>query len=347
MSGEGTTISFRRLLAQQVERFLAEEGLAAVPAIPALCELIILLAQYREEGVALFPEVFVVDDLDAAIAHLDGIDRIAIGTTTLDADGVRLALKRTAPIGRAGWSIYLRVRADGCDCGVFRTDPFALAASAFDRLRARESSTLRILGVTQIEENVVELRSARGGFRHVFLSGARLDAEPGPVVIERFLRSVAAEAPLAVADAVRTFWRRALVDALRVSHGLLVTVVHEGTDVGRYFEDAAHLSPCIDVGAYVEWYLTRHDEPSRAAISAASSLVGGMLRADGITVLAPDGAVLAYNAFIAPRHGLVAGGARKRTYDALAADVGGPLCAALYRSQDGGAAVAIAPRVSG
>jgi len=62
-----------------------------------------------------------------------------------------------------------------------------------------------------------------------------------------------------------------------------------------------------------------------------------MLSVDGITLLGSDGSVRGYHAFF--RHaaptGQLIGGARRRTFDALAAEVGPALIGAFYRSQDG------------
>src|SRR5690606_31176005 len=97
-----------------------------------------------------------------------------------------------------------------------------------------------------------------------------------------------------------------------------------------------------DVPGHVGAYLVRRDESSRAAVQALAGLIEGMLRADGITVLREDGAVLAFNAFVAHRPSASSyGGARWRTYETLAAEVGGAdgLIAAFYNSQDGGSAM--------
>ena len=345
-AADRSSISFRRLLAAEVEHFLGDARLGFDPRVPALCELIILLSRYREEGASLYPEVFVVDDLDAALPRLQGFDPVNVGRCALDEEGVRRAIKRTAPVGRVGWSIYFHVDGTAFRYGFFRSDGFVLAPSAMDRLRALKDDGFHALGVTQLEENVVEIRAANGAYRHVFLSGARVDASPRPVVVDRLVGTLASDALPVVRDGVRNFWRRCLVDSQRLAHGSLLAVVRPEAAGLAQFTDAAHLTPPVDVARYVATYLERRDEPARAAVYAAATLASGMLGADGITVVRRDGAVLAYNAFV--RHREIrdgvrtggAGGARRRTFDALAEEVGRTLIAAFYHSQDGASDVA-------
>ena len=63
-----------------------------------------------------------------------------------------------------------------------------------------------------------------------------------------------------------------------------------------------------------------------------------MVNSDGIIVFRSDGAVLAYRAFLKlpPRNGIAAtGGARRRTFEALKANLRKVPEAALFRSHDG------------
>jgi hypothetical protein len=211
-----------------------------------------------------------------------------------------------------------------------------------DRMRALASPTEPpLLGIAQLEENVIELRASRNAFRHVYLSGARLDAELGPVVVEQVVDCIARCGELDVGTAIRAFWRRVLSDALRLPHGTLAAVAVNDEAARARFADASHLSPPIDVAAHVRAYLDRHDEKSRANLQGLAALVSRMLRADGITVLGVDGAILAFNAFIAHRSvASSTGGARRRTYETLASEVAeGGLVAAFYHSQDGGSSM--------
>lgn len=340
-------ITFRHLFAAEIEEFLRAERLDFGSAVDLIGEIVIELATYREEGTPLFPEVFLCRDVDAAVSRLGGIDPIMLGRASLDPSGAQWALKRTAPLSCAGWSVLLCIEEDSSTFayGLFRTDPFVLQPSSMDRLRAIDRpARTPLIGIAPLEENVIELRASANAFQHVYLSGARADTQKiGPMVVDRLVSRLGG--PLEdhdVRDAVRVFWRRVLGDALRMPHGVLVAVVRSERDLHARFPDASHLSPPIDVPRHVAAYLVRRDESSRAAVHALAGLIEGMLRADGITVLREDGAVLAFHAFVAHRPSASSyGGARWRTYETLAAEVGGTdgLVAAFYNSQDGGSAM--------
>ncbi len=340
----GRSIAFRHLLDDALRAFLGD----AVPAFASLAspigELSILLSRYREEGAALFPQVFVCDALGDALAALDGADPLFVGRCTFDVDGVRRALKRTAPLAGVGWSIFFEVRERGFRYGLFRTDGFVLHQSPMDRLRALQRAGMSLVGLFQLEDSVVSIHAASGASRSIYLSGARVDAAPAPSLVERLAGRFGGRLAPVLREGVVQFWRRVLLDSLRLPHGTLVAVVDDADDVRGRFGDAAILEPALDVPSLVERYQSRHDEPARAAVYAAATLASGMLGADGITVVRSDGAALGYNAFIRHREAgslAASGGARRRTYEALAADVGHGLVAAFYRSQDGATALAV------
>ena len=60
-----------------------------------LVEVIVLLAKYKEEGVVLFPEVYVSTDIGALCAMLPEGERLPLGSTRADAFGCRSFLTTT------------------------------------------------------------------------------------------------------------------------------------------------------------------------------------------------------------------------------------------------------------
>lgn len=338
-------ISFRHLFSGEIAGFLRSEGIGFQNAVSVIAEVVVALARYREEGTPLFPEVFLCRDVTRAVGQLGGFDAVVLGRATLDCDGVRRALKRAAPLGGVGWAVFFSVddATSTFAYGVFRTDPFVLHPTAMDRLRAADLPFGDLLGMSSLEENVIELRASHAVFRHVYLSGARSESELGPVTVDRLVGHLGADLEPLVCGAIHAFWRRVLGEALRQPHGMLVAVVLPEADPRKCFPDASHLAPAVDVAPLVRSYLRHHDEPSRAGIYAASALARGMLLSDGISVLRGDGSLVAFNAFIAHRPAEMGrgseGGARRRTYETLAAEVGTTLLAAFYHSQDGGSAM--------
>lgn len=343
--GRRPIIAFRHLLREELVLLLDEEGMHDEATADALVEVVTSLSRYHEEGTALFPLVFLCDDLHAFLATVGGEDPLRMGHGPRGVETVRRALKQCAPLAIEGWSIYLERRAASAGAeggelryGLFRTDAFVLRETPLEILRATSDPSLRALGVAQLGDSIVELRGASGSMRYVYLSGARSDAPPRPVLLRGLLSAIVRDVPEALAADTWTFYRRVFIDAMRTDHGSLVAVLPAGVEIPASFADGLHLEAPIDVARTIERYLGVRAETERARVQAQARLVASMLNVDGITLLRSDGAILGYNVFV--RHSGDApaspeGGARRRTFVHLASQVGTTLAAAFYRSQDG------------
>ncbi|MDC0712189.1 hypothetical protein POL68_27225 [Stigmatella sp. ncwal1] len=338
--GSSQVLSFRHLLTEAVQGFLKEEGLGDSGLADALSELIITLSRYREEGEPLFPMVFLGDDLGAMLSMLGGQEPLAIGTGLRTRETIERALKQCAPLGQGRWwALYLLLVPEGLAYGIFRSDPFPLLETPFERMSRGRDRSVHVVGLLQLAESVIELRGTGGLHRHIYLSGARVDAVPPTAVLD----SLAQAATMDVAEPLRVmagdFYRRVLFEVMQASHGALVAVLPQARGSSPLFVDGILLPEPLDLTAPI----ARYQEGAEGAVSAVSSLaqlLRGMMATDGITVLRSDGRILGYNVFIRhpetlARAALLVGGARRRTFDVLCASVGTELVAAFFRSQDG------------
>lgn len=336
-------IAFRHLLRAELVELLDEEGMRDEPTADALVEVVTSLSRYHEEGTALFPLVFLCDDVAALLGTVAGEDPICIGHGARGVETVRQALKQCAPLAIDGWSIYLERGVDAAGgpelrYGLFRTDAFVLRETPMEILRATSDASVKAIGVAQLGDSIVELRGASGAMRFVYLSGARSDAPPRSVLLRGLLSAIVRDVAEPLAADTWTFYRRVFIDAMRTGHGSLVAVLPTGADVPPAFADGLILAEPIDVARAIGRYQEGRAEPERARVQAQARLVASMLNVDGITLLRSDGAILGYNVFVKHPEGAPAtqgGGARRRTWALLAAMVGGTLAAAFYRSQDG------------
>ncbi len=341
MGKHATVVSFRTMLTEAVDAFLDEQAMASRPTAEALGEIVVGLGHYREEGTALYPLVFLCDDLDALLTHVDGADALALGHGPESPDTVRRALKTCAPLAQGGWSAYFERHDGGLRYGVFRTDDFVLRETPLEVLRRTDDPKLRAVGVVRVADDVVELRGGVGPSRYVYLSGARTDGAPPGVVSRELLTGVTRDCDPARRNDLYVFYRRVLLDVVRASHGTLLVVVPAHTRAEALFQDGVFLPEPVDVGAVIAAYRAHADSTTRASLQALRALLRGMLSSDGITVLRSDGAIVAFNVFVShasspdSRSGATPGGARRRTFEALTALVGHGLVAAFYRSQDG------------
>src|SRR5207342_748301 len=107
---------------------------------------------------------------------------------------------------------------------------------------------------------------------------------------------------------------------LQAPHGSLVAVVPAEQRWMELFPDGTFLAQPIDVAARVAASIQSDTPAAHTALDALLSVMQGMMRVDGITVLRTDGSVAGYHVFIPPEpdapDGLL-GGARHRTFRAL------------------------------
>lgn len=100
-------ITFRTLLIGSVTEFCQDSQLQFLSNTLHLVELVVMLAHYREEGVSLFPEVYLTNDKYTLMAMLPDGEVLKIGSSTPDVTGIKSAVKRCAPLATNGWLIYI------------------------------------------------------------------------------------------------------------------------------------------------------------------------------------------------------------------------------------------------
>ena len=339
--GTPPVLSFRHLLLEAVTSFLNEAGLGDAEVGDALSELLVTLSRYREEGEPLFPVAFLGDDLEGMLGMLGGREPVFIGRGPRSRETIQRALKECAPLGQGRWwSLYLLLVPEGLAYGIFRTDPFPLVETPLERMRRAGAGTLRMVGVLHLAENVLELRGLGGLFRHVFLSGARVEGSLPTVPMDALALGLTADVPEPARGLTRDFYRRVLFESMQSSHGALVAVLPQGSPGSPRFVDGVLLREPLDMVARVMRHHAQPDAEAAAGVSSAAQLLRGMMATDGITLLRSDGVLLGYNVFIRHPETLVreptrVGGARRRTYEVLCGWVGRELTTAFFRSQDG------------
>ncbi len=333
-------LSFRHLLTGAVTEFLAERQMTCPQTAEALSELVVSLSSYREEGSPLFPQVFVCEDITAMLQALRGRDPMSVSDGERSRVTMRRALKQCAPLSRGGWAIYFQLDEPGrFSYGLFRTDSFILSSSPIELLRAIKDPSIKLLGISRVAENIIELCASAGYRRFIHLSGARTDVPHPTRVLEDIVQAVTADVDEPFRLPAQGFFRHAFFDAMQAPHGSLAMVIPKNAPRSSLLDDGVMLQPSIDVVARIEAYKSDPREGKATSLQAVVTLLHGMLSADGITVLRSDGCLVGYNVFVeqpALREGEVPiGGARRRSFNVLCSHLGKELAAAFYRSQDG------------
>jgi len=333
-----TTLSLREQLHQAVVEFLDDEGMACPKTRDGLVMLVNALAHYREEGKALFPEVFVFDSLEDVLGVLPESEHVQIGVDVKKAATMAMALKKCAPLARRGWAVYIERQATKFGYGLFRCGSTGVSLSPAEILIDQGDRKIPVFMLRQVAENVIQVSGVSESALLVHF-GATKEVEVSPLPkLRDFIDCLVRDVPGEVQEQVASFYEKVLSGVLRASHGTLAAVVpRRRRKLTKAFGDGASLSPLISVAAKIGKVVSRPDCNSNSKLEACAALITGMLLSDGITVFGSDGTVRAFNVFVKhPRDsGSAFGGARTRTFKVLCGLVGRDLVGALMQSQDG------------
>jgi hypothetical protein len=316
-------ISLRKELTGAVADLLADVKMECVRTQDGLVSVINALAAYREEGRALFPEVFVIDNLEVVLAALPSSEHVEIGSGSRTATTMTQALKQCAPLAQGGWAVYIRRDPDKFTYGLFRCGVHVLSVRISDVLVTAGDASIPTLMIRQIAENVVELRGV-GTSGLLVHFGAIKAVEVSPVDALRSLSSsIVADVSGRIREQALAFFETLISGVLKASHGTLAAVqLARKKKLPIQLRDGIVLKRAIRVTEPISELLAHNDCLANTRLLSTGELITGMLLSDGITIFGSDGTVRAYNVFIKHRDLASAsrsGGARRRTFETLRA----------------------------
>lgn len=326
-------ITFRTQLLGGVADFCAACRLPIFSNPLHLVELVVLLAKYKEEGVALYPEVYVTTNITGLTAMLPEAERMPLGTTTRDIAGITHAIKKSAPLATGGWLVYVQDTTDKLSFGLFRGSS-NLVSVLVDSVVLDQRNSIPVTKIFQVAEDCVELITSSGEHHFVFLNHRREDSPPPLHSLARLIDAICAEVDPQLVEPTKAFLTRILYNALRVSHGTLIAVTNRRAPPSRLFDDGLKLDEPVDFPALIR--LVRRGETPPGRLSSVSSLLEGMLNSDGIILFDSKARLLGFNYFVrAKAASKVSGGARRRAFATLVKHIDNGLCGAFIQSQDG------------
>jgi hypothetical protein len=295
-----------------------------------VCELVSLVVDYEEEGQPLFLDVFIAEDIVRLTSSIPQSFHMKLGVCSLSEEGVKQALKKTAPLVRTCWRMYFSLRENEFEYGLFRDSGHPLNAPLEFVLPSGDVPDLRFIRVTKLGEDTVRVSSHCDTENIVHFTNAR-GSEDTENSLGELAALICSNVLHPLGQSTETFLTQLLLKASRESHGLLIAVVKSKNPV--FLKDCVPLSPPISISAAVE--LVRQDPVGLSELQALESLVIGMFGSDGIVVFNTQASVIAYNAFIKLRASTASGGARRRAYMALLAKLGHGVLGAFIQSEDG------------
>jgi len=334
-------ISLRDNLTGAVVDLLRNERMACVHTQDGLVTVINALALYREEGRALFPEVFILDNLPLALSALPHTEHVIIGSGPRDAATMAKGLKQCAPLAQGGWAVFIHREPAGFSYGLIRCGVHNLSLPLSNLLIENGDPQIPALMARQLAENVVEVRGVGGASLLVHFGASRSTHVSPADALKALVACVVVKVDNSLKEQTSAFYERLFSRALKASHGTLVAVQPANRRViPPALRDGVILRAPIRIVEPVSELLEHEDCLANTRLQAAGALILGMLLSDGITVFGSDGSVRAYNIFIKhPRsrgqQAQPSGGARRRTFDTLCSMIGKGLDCVFMQSQDG------------
>jgi hypothetical protein len=333
--------SIRQSLQGALQDFVRQSGFSCVLTEETVRELVCLLASYREENVLLFPEVFVVDKLDALNSLAPGLQRLAVRSDTLGAALAAKMLKDCASLASGGWAVYVAKTGEtSAEYGMIRAQRHSFARSAEESM-LNLGNAAPVLLVRNRGHLVVELRNSNGARYTVALTSTPAAPSPLSTNVERFVQAAAG---VAEEDRVRfvPYLVRLLTELLQRCHGTLLAVFDfsESGLPPPSLADGVWLKPAISLAAMHAAAVRESSADALADLQSVELLLSGMINSDGVVVFDAKGGILAYRVFLKPedserRNLPEVGGGRRRAYELMQLRIGTVFKAVLIRSQDG------------
>jgi len=298
-----------------------------------------MLASYREEDVLLFPEVYVFAASDGLKALAPSSPQMTIGTLPLTAESAAGILKSCAPLAKSGWSIFIVKDGQTLKYGLFRSILHSLSTAAEESMGDLGAQVPVIL-IRNRGHLVVDLRSSTNK-----RFTATLKTTPaGPSPLERHVEAFCKAACANVKDAptFEPYLRRLLTNILQECHGTLLAVIQSPRSgkLPSTLKAGVWPSPAVALADLHATARSARSFDALAELTAAETLVRGMVSSDGVVVFGSDGTVQAYHVYLKPtpkeRSKLSEkGGGRRRTYQLMRSRLKSTFKAVLFRSQDG------------
>ncbi|EWS65951.1 hypothetical protein Y695_00789 [Hydrogenophaga sp. T4] len=332
------TKSLRQYLQGALSDFSDSCCMQPLVTATTLTSLVVQLANLREEGAVLIPEVFLCDDLNETLKPLPDREVVYIGTANAVDSAIAEAIKRCGPLAINGWCVFIAKSGPSYEYGLFRGSLNPISISLYDTLFSVPMEELKVVRMFRTATGCVELCNHRGT-THSILLNDKPESAPLPTAYSKeLLEEICKDIKDPFRDPTKTYIGKTLNKALAACHGTIIAVV--GRKIPSFLKDGVSLKVPLDFQeAVLAKTNSTSDNSAEHRLIANSSLVQGMISSDGITVFTTTGKLIAYNCFVhSPTQNdgnPIVGGARTRAYEALKRRIGKGIVAVFLQSQDG------------
>ena len=337
--------TIRKGLIGALTDFVNESGFIA--QINLIVELVYELAEYREEDVRFFPNVYVVkrhNDSDTLAIIAPGADRIVLKTTEMIEGCGAMILKDSAAMADSGWSIFVDVSDVTMRYGLFRSEMMPVSLSSADHMADPDATSGSGILLRNCARNCVEMVSSDGKRLEFGLTATK----PTPTSVSESFNKLAVEAtrsiPAAQRDRALSYTQRLIVQVCQQCHGTIIAVLRSDTgELPIEFHDGVRFEEPVDLLAAIHELKGERSAATLSRLLARETLFRGMIQSDGITILNSFGQILAFRVFVKPNEDEqgkmnqlnIRGGARSRAFELMKLRLSNSFSCVFFRSQDG------------
>ncbi|MFF5380780.1 hypothetical protein [Pedobacter suwonensis] len=336
------SISLNSQLSDELESLLKEEDMTCPNTLEGIIDLAVQISNYKEEGKALFPEVYITDSLSAIKKSLVNADFIKIGVGERLPKVMAKALKKCAPLAFGGWCVYILRTDDSFEYGMFRAGATIISIPIYKDIIDDGDPEERIIGIRQIADKVVEVKGVKGQYLTINFG---VNSVSGISILDeqkKFIQNILEKVDPKIKDQMTIFFARLFLYVTQNGHGHLCTVIDYKKAYPKFLTDGILLDQEISVSETIRQLSTTIETSNTLEINSklngTFNLIAGMMMSDGITVFTDNGTVKAYNVFIKhPKKDTedVSGGARSRTFAVLGGRLSSIIKSIYIQSQDG------------
>lgn len=304
--------------------------------IDGLLDVINKLADYHEEGQALYPEVLVVKDLSYFKTFVNR--RVKLVEKQLSRADFSQCVKMCAPLAVDGWNIYLALLDDNkIEYGLLTSEITTLSLDLYEQTMNNGVPEIDAIYLRNAGNKVVEVRTVQTKLL-VYLNLNEVNDSLDQTV-DQLVQTIL---PEGIDNHVEksNYLKKVIRQALNEGHGNLIAVAESNPDVIKSVIENFHggitLDSPIDLSQLANDCLVQHTEEASLKLNSFASLLQSMLNFDGITLFSNDGKIIGYH-YIVNNDKVVEenieDGARTRAFSALCSIEG--LKACFMKSQDG------------
>lgn len=221
-----STKSLRQYLQGALSDFSDACDMQPLVTATNLSNLVVKLADLKEEGHTLVPEVYIFNDLAETLKPIPDREVLHIGVATDAPSAIAEGIKKCGPLAISNWCIFIANNGLNFEYGLFRGSLNPLSISVQETLLSIPIKDNKIVRLCRTANGCVELQNHLGSKQNILLND-KPETEPLPnaytnELIDIICRDIKAGAQ----EPTKTYLGKTLSKALTSCHGTIIVVTN-------------------------------------------------------------------------------------------------------------------------